>query len=110
MRTGDKIYIAGHKGMVGSAITRALRKKGYVNLLGKTSTQLDLRDQYAVDKFFRKEKPDHVFLAAARTESDPGNGTSSPDFLYDNLMIEANVLHAAWKYGVRKLLFIGSSC
>jgi GDP-L-fucose synthase len=110
MNSNDKIYIAGHRGMVGSAILRKLEKEGYANLLTKTSAELDLRDQQAVNKFFEKEKPDHVFLAAARVGGIMANNTYRAEFLYDNLMIEANIIHASYINKVKKLLFLGSSC
>lgn len=104
------IYIAGHRGMVGSAILRRLEAEGYSNFLLRTSQELDLRDQAAVNDFFTKEKPDYVFLAAARVGGIVANNTYRADFLYDNLMIQSNVLHAAWQHRVKKLLFLGSSC
>jgi GDP-L-fucose synthase len=110
MNTNDKIYIAGHRGMVGSAIVRKLEKEGYANLLTKTSAELDLRDQQAVNKFFEKEKPDYVFLAAARVGGIMANNTYRAEFLYDNLMIEANIIHASYINKAKKLLFLGSSC
>jgi GDP-L-fucose synthase len=110
MNTNDKIYIAGHRGMVGSAIVRKLEKEGYVNLLTKTFAEMDLRDQQAVNKFFEKEKPDYVFLAAARVGGIMANNTYRAEFLYDNLMIEANIIHASYINKVKKLLFLGSSC
>jgi GDP-L-fucose synthase len=110
MDLNQKIFIAGHRGMVGSAIRRYLEKKGYKNLLLKSSSELDLRNQEAVDSFFELEKPAYVFLAAARVGGIHANNTYRADFLYDNLMIEANVIHAAWKTGVKKLLLLGSSC
>ncbi len=110
MNTNDKIYIAGHRGMVGSAIVRKLEKEGYANLLTKTSAELDLRDQQAVNKFFEKEKPDYVFLAAARVGGIMANNTYRAEFLYDNLMIEANIIHASYTNKIKKLLFLGSSC
>ena len=110
MNTNDKIYIAGHRGMVGSAIVRKLEKEGYSNLLTKTSAELDLRDQQAVNKFFEKEKPDYVFLAAARVGGIMANNTYRAEFLYDNLMIEANIIHASYTNKIKKLLFLGSSC
>lgn len=110
MNTNDKIYIAGHRGMVGSAIVRKLEKEGYVNLLTKTSAEMDLRDQQAVNKFFEKEKPYYVFLAAARVGGIMANNTYRAEFLYDNLMIEANIIHASYINKVKKLLFLGSSC
>jgi GDP-L-fucose synthase len=110
MNKQDKIYIAGHRGMVGSAIKRNLEKQGFTNLVCRTSAELDLRIQDAVRVFFEKEKPDYVFLAAAKVGGILANDTYRADFLYENLMIESNIIHAAWKTGVKKLLFLGSSC
>lgn len=110
MNKDAKIYIAGHRGMVGSAILRKLRQDGYENLLFRTSHDLDLRDQAAVHQFFTRERPDYVFLAAAKVGGILANNTYKADFLYDNLMIEANIIHAAHMVDVKKLLFLGSSC
>ena len=110
MKQNQKIYIAGHNGMVGSAIHRNLESKGYQNLLMRTSGELDLRNQQAVSEFFEKERPEYVFLAAAKVGGIIANNTFRADFLYENLLIEANIIHAAWKNGVKKLLFLGSSC
>lgn len=110
MKTTDKIYIAGHRGMVGGAIKRALEKRGFANLLTRTSAELDLRNQAAVEAFFAQEKPDYVFLAAAKVGGILANNTYRGEFLYDNLMIEANIIHAAYRHGVQKLQFLGSSC
>ncbi len=110
MEQQDKIYIAGHNGMVGSAIRRHLTQNGYQHLLLRTSKELDLRNQEAVNRFFEKERPDYVFLAAAKVGGIYANNTFRADFLYENLMIESNIIHAAWKNGVKKLLFLGSSC
>lgn len=110
MRETDKIYIAGHNGMVGSAIIRALKLKGFSNLVYRTSKELDLRNQNAVEKFFTDEKPDFVFLAAAKVGGILANNTYRADFLYDNLMIVSNIIHAAYNVKVKKLLFLGSSC
>src|SRR6266496_11399 len=106
----DKIYIAGHRGMVGSAIMRLLKKGGYQNFILRTSDELDLRDQQAVADFFRKGKPDYVFLAAAKVGGILANNTYRAEFLYDNLMIQNNVIHQSYLQGVNKLLFLGSSC
>ncbi|HPB53121.1 MAG TPA: GDP-L-fucose synthase [Saprospiraceae bacterium] len=106
----SKIYVAGHNGMVGSAIVRKLRKVGYDNIVVRTSAQLDLRNQAAVDAFFEEEKPEFVFLAAAKVGGIVANNTYRAEFLYDNLMIESNIIHAAYQHGVDKLLFLGSSC
>lgn len=110
MELKAKIYIAGHRGMVGSAIVRKLQAEGFENLLLRTSTELDLRSQEAVDRFFREHKPDYVFLAAARVGGIVANNTYRAEFLYDNLMIESNIIHAAYQHSVTKLLFLGSSC
>lgn len=106
----SKIYVAGHKGMVGSAIVRKLQAEGYHNLVLKTSSELDLRNQAAVEKFFAAEKPEYVFLAAAKVGGIMANNTYRADFLYENLMIESNVIHQSYVHGVKKLLFLGSSC
>ncbi len=105
-----RIYIAGHRGMVGSAIIRALQARGYTNLLTRTSKELDLRNQAAVQRFFETEKPDYVFLAAARVGGILANNTYPADFIYDNLAIETNIIHSAHLAGVKKLLFLGSTC
>lgn len=110
MEKGAKIYVAGHRGMVGSAIVRRLSNEGYNNIVTRTSSQLDLRDQKAVADFFASEKPDYVFLAAAKVGGIMANNTYRADFLYENLMIEANVIHQAYVHKVAKLLFLGSSC
>ncbi len=110
MNSEDKIYIAGHRGMVGSAIARKLQEQNFNNLVLKTSTELDLRNQIAVNDFFDVEKPDYVFLAAARVGGIVANNTYRAEFLYDNLMIQNNVINAAYKNNVKKLLFLGSSC
>ena len=105
-----KIYIAGHKGMVGSAIWKNLESKGYTNLLGRDSSRVDLRNQAAVEQFFEAEKPEYVFLAAAKVGGIIANNTYRADFIYENLMIQNNIIHCAWKYEVKKLLFLGSTC
>ena len=110
MNVHDKIYVAGHTGMVGSAILRKLESEGYANFALRDSRQLDLRNQVEVTEFFRREKPAYVFLAAAKVGGILANNTYRAEFLYDNLLIEANVVHAAWQFCVRKLLFLGSSC
>ena len=110
MKTQDKIYVAGHRGMVGSAIVRKLREKGYSNIITKTSKELDLINQQLVNDFFEKEKPSFVFLAAAKVGGIYANNTYRADFLYQNLMMESNVIHAAYKNNVEKLFFLGSSC
>src|SRR5688572_5515093 len=106
----DKIYVAGHRGMVGSAIVRCLEKNGYLNIITRSSDELDLRDQNKVRTFFQNEKPDIVFLAAAKVGGILANNKFRAEFLYDNLMIEANIIHESYLTGVRKLLFLGSSC
>lgn len=100
-----KIYVAGHKGLVGSAIYRALSAQGYTNIITKTSTELDLRSSAEVNDFFERETPEYVFLAAAKVGGIYANWTLPADFIFDNLMIETNVIHASYKYGVKKLLF-----
>ena len=110
MEQTAKIYIAGHRGMVGSGIERKLRKEGYNNIVTRTSKELDLRNQQAVNNFFEKEKPEYVILAAAKVGGIHANNTYRAEFIYDNLMIEANIIHAAYLNKVTKLLFLGSSC
>jgi GDP-L-fucose synthase len=110
MNSNSLIYIAGHRGMVGSAIVRKLQQEGYNNLLLRTSKELDLRSQDAVDAFFKENKPEYVFLAAAKVGGIVANNTYRAQFLYDNLMIQNNIIHSSYKHGVTKLLFLGSSC
>ncbi|MBU6157450.1 MAG: GDP-L-fucose synthase [Bacteroidetes bacterium] len=110
MNKNSLIYIAGHRGMVGSAIVRKLQQEGYDNLLLRTSAELDLRSQESVEKFFKDYKPDYVFLAAARVGGIIANNTYRAQFLYDNLMIQNNIIHASYKHSATKLLFLGSSC
>ena len=110
MEKDSKIYIAGHRGMVGSAIHRRLKKEGFENFVFRTSDELDLRDQQAVADFFAKEKPAYVFLAAAKVGGILANNTYRAEFLYDNLMIQSNVIENSYRQGVKKLLFLGSSC
>jgi len=110
MELTAKIYIAGHRGMVGSGLERKLRKEGYNNIITKTSSELDLRNQQAVNDFFEKEKPEFVILAAAKVGGIHANNTYRAEFIYDNLMIEANIIHTAYLNKVTKLLFLGSSC
>ncbi len=110
MNKSSKIYVAGHGGMVGSAIMRKLQEDGYSNLVGRNSSDLDLRNQAAVEEFFREEKPEYVFLAAAKVGGINANNVYRAEFIYDNLAIELNVIHAAHLHGVKKLLFLGSSC
>jgi GDP-L-fucose synthase len=110
MEKTSKIFVAGHRGMVGSAIVRKLEAEGYHNLVLRTSAELDLRNQAAVEKFFETEKPEYVFLAAAKVGGIMANNTYRADFLYENLMIESNVIHQSYVHKVKKLLFLGSSC
>jgi len=110
MNKEAKIYVAGHRGMVGSAITRKLREKGYQNILTRTSAEMDLRDKAAVSTFFKKEKPEYIFLAAAKVGGIQANNTYRADFIHDNLAIEINVIDEAFRANVNKLLFLGSSC
>ena len=110
MEKGSKIYIAGHNGMVGSAIWRKLESEGFTNLIGRTSKQLDLKNQQEVEDFFAAEKPEYVFLAAAKVGGIVANNTFRADFLYDNLMIQSNVIHQSYIHKIKKLLFLGSSC
>ena len=110
MKKESKIYIAGHRGMVGSAIHRNLLSAGYSNFLLHTSTELDLKNQQAVNDFFLAEKPEYVFLAAAKVGGILANNTLRGEFLYDNLMIQNNVIHASWQNDIKKLMFLGSSC
>lgn len=110
MNKNDKIYIAGHRGMVGSAILRKLEKEGYNNIAVRTSKDLDLRMQPGVEAFFAQEKPDYVILAAAKVGGIVSNNTYRADFMYDNLMIQNNIIHASYLHNVKKLLFLGSSC
>lgn len=110
MEKNAKIFVAGHRGMVGSAIVRALKAQGYSNLVTRTRDALDLRRQDDVDRFFAEERPEYVFLAAAKVGGIAANTAAPADFLYENMMLEMNVLHAAWRSGCRKLLFLGSSC
>ncbi len=110
MDKSSRIYVAGHRGMVGSAIYRKLKEENYTNIITRTSEELDLRNQAAVEKFFEQERPKYVFLAAAKVGGILANNTYRAEFLYDNLMIQNNVIHCAYKYKVKKLLFLGSSC
>lgn len=105
-----KIYVAGHRGMVGSAIVRELKREGYENIITRTHSQLDLTDQRAVEEFFASEKPEYVFLAAAKVGGIGANAAHPADFMYQNMMLEMNVIHSAWRHGVKKLEFLGSSC
>src|ERR1700761_6781441 len=110
MEKGAKIYIAGHRGMVGSAIYRKLRKEGFTNFITRTSAELDLRNQQDVADFFKEEKPDYAFLAAAKVGGIIANNTYRAEFLYDNLQIQNNIIHSSYVQGVKKLMFLGSSC
>ncbi|NBX28772.1 MAG: GDP-L-fucose synthase [Chitinophagia bacterium] len=110
MELNSKIYVAGHRGMVGSALVRKLQALGYTNIVTRSSAELDLRNQAAVQTFFKEEQPAFVFMAAAKVGGIHANNTFRADFIYDNLMMEANVIHAAYQYQVEKLLFLGSSC
>ncbi len=110
MEKDAKIYVAGHRGMVGSAIIRKLEEQGYSNLIVKSHQELDLLDQGAVTAFFEQERPDYVFLAAAKVGGIVANAEAKADFLYENMMMEMNVIYHAWRTGCRKLLFLGSSC
>ena len=110
MNKTPKIYVAGHRGMVGSAIVRTLQADGFNNIVVRTHAELDLTNQEAVDAFFKEERPDQIYLAAAKVGGIHANNTYPAEFIYQNLMMEANVIHAAWKHDVQKLLFLGSSC
>lgn len=110
MQLDSKIYIAGHRGMVGSALVRILERKGFTNIITRTSKELDLRDQQQVKQFFQTEKPEYVFLAAAKVGGIQANNVYRADFIYENLIMEANVIHQAFETKVQKLLFLGSSC
>lgn len=110
MKLSDKIYVAGHRGLVGSALMRNLRDKGYTNFLTRTHAELDLTNQAAVEAFFEQEKPDYVFLAAARVGGIHANNTYPAEFIRDNLAIQTNIIHAAYRNNVKRLLFLGSSC
>ena len=110
MEKEAKIYVAGHRGMVGSAIIRELERQGYTNIITRTHAELDLCRQDAVERFFTEEKPEYVFLAAAKVGGIIANQTALADFMYENMMLEMNVIHEAWKNGCKKLLFLGSSC
>ena len=110
MKLQDKIYIAGHRGMVGSALHRRLQSEGYTNFVFRSSSELDLRNQQAVNDFFAAEQPEYVFLAAAKVGGIIANNTYRAEFIYDNLMMEANIIHAAYLSKVTKLMFLGSSC
>ena len=110
MNKDSKIYVAGHRGMVGSAILRELHRQGYENIVIRTHAELDLTRQEAVESFFVKERPEYVFLAAAKVGGIVANQSAPADFMYQNMVLEMNVIHAAWRNGCKKLLFLGSSC
>ena len=110
MEKNAKIYVAGHRGMVGSAIVRELNRQGYTNIITRTHRELDLTRQAEVEAFFAAEKPEYVFLAAAKVGGIVANQNALADFMYDNMILEMNVIHAAWKNGCKKLEFLGSSC
>ena len=110
MEKSSKIYVAGHRGMVGSAIVRALQRQGYTNIITRTHSELDLCRQEQVEQFFKAEKPEYVFLAAAKVGGIIANHTALADFMYENMMLEMNVINAAWRNGCKKLEFLGSSC
>ena len=110
MEQNSRIFVAGHRGMVGSAIVRKLESEGYHNLILRKSSEVDLRNQADVDAFFEQEKPEYVFLAAAKVGGIMANSQYKAEFFYDNMMIESNVIHSAYKHGATKLLFLGSSC
>lgn len=110
MKPESKIYVAGHRGLVGSAITRRLKAGGYSNLLQRTHAELDLLEQRVVDQFFAQERPEYVFLAAAKVGGINANNTYRADFIYQNLMMESNIIHASYRHGAKKLMFLGSSC
>ena len=110
MELSSKIYVAGHRGMVGSAIVRELQRQGYTNIVVRTHAELDLCRQDEVERFFAIEQPEYVFLAAAKVGGIVANQQALADFMYDNMILEMNVIHAAWQNGCKKLLFLGSSC
>lgn len=110
MEKDSKIYVAGHRGMVGSAIVRELERQGYTNILTRTHSELDLKRQSDVEAFFRQEKPEYVFLAAAKVGGIVANESALADFMYDNMILEMNVIHSAWENNCKKLEFLGSSC
>ncbi|MBR4611920.1 MAG: NAD-dependent epimerase/dehydratase family protein, partial [Kiritimatiellae bacterium] len=110
MEKNAKIFVAGHRGMVGSAIIRALKRQGFENIVVRPHAELDLRNQAATNAFFEAERPDYVFLAASKVGGIAANSAAPADFLYDNAILEMNAIHAAWKNGCKRLLFLGSSC
>ena len=110
MDKNAKIYVAGHRGMVGSAIVRELQRQGYANIITRTHKELDLTCQEAVERFFSEEQPEYVFLAAAKVGGIEANQSALADFMYENMILEMNVIHSAWQNGCKKLEFLGSSC
>ena len=110
MDKNAKIYVAGHRGMVGSAIVRELQRQGYANIVTRTHKELDLTHQEAVERFFAEEQPEYVFLAAAKVGGIEANQSALADFMYENMILEMNVIHSAWQNGCKKLEFLGSSC
>ena len=110
MNKDSKIYVAGHRGMVGSAIVRELMRQGYTNIVTRTHSELDLTRQDQVEAFFAAEKPEYVFLAAAKVGGIEANKSALADFMYENMILEMNVIHSAWQCGCKKLEFLGSSC
>ena len=110
MNKNSRIYVAGHTGLVGSALVKSLKNKGYNNIIGRTIQEMDLRDPSAVKAFFESEKPEYVILAAAKVGGIIANNTYRAEFIYDNLMIQNNIIHQAYRSGVKKLLFLGSTC
>ena len=110
MELNSKIFVAGHRGMVGSAIVRELKRQGYINIITRTHDELDLTRQEAVERFFEEERPEYVFLAAAKVGGIMANQSALADFMYENMILEMNVIHSAWKNGCKKLEFLGSSC
>ena len=110
MKINSRIYVAGHRGLVGSAIIRALKQKGFENLIKRTHAELELLDAVAVQNFFAETKPEFVFLAAAKVGGIHANSTYPADFIRENLLVQTNVIHEAWRHGAEKLMFLGSSC
>lgn len=110
MQKDSRVYVAGHRGLVGSAIVRALEKEGHTNLILRTRSELDLLDQVDVEMFFREQKPEYVFLAAAKVGGIRANNERPAEFIFENLQVQTNVIHMAWRHGVRKFIFLGSSC
>jgi GDP-L-fucose synthase len=110
MKKSSKIYVAGHTGLVGSALTEVLTEKGYSGLLLRTHDELDLTDQKSVKEFFKREKPEYVFIAAAKVGGIIANNMLRADFIYTNILIQSNIINASWQTGVKKILFLGSTC